>query len=260
MNPIDKVISDHPAVKNFCEVFRNREISAIEQSVKVTKSKVIRDRVLIGLETYNITFNDVRKIVDAFNFPKDQYEILQEYYESELVGFAIEAEGDISNYRIYFENGIRPSQVPRLAERKIRKKRTITSLKWDHHNPEKYNITDYYRIVTNVSLGDLGLAVENSGFAVIPKFAKDALRNKKRIFLYETEDTNSDRKSFYIRMEDQYLKDLRQDIVTFSSEKLYDSLKAFENCSINYFAAGISKDREKFFNVYFLIYDNDKEE
>lgn len=260
MNPVDKVISDNPTVKHFCDVFRNHKITAIEQSVKVTKSKVIYDRVLFMIETYDMSFQDLHKIVTAFNFPKNQQEILQKYYESDGVGFAIEAEGDITNYRVYFENSIRPEQVPILVEKKVRKKQTITSLKWYHHNPEDYNITNYYYILRNVDMGDIDIAVKNSEFNVIPKFARDAIRAGRSIFLYETEDVNSDRKSFYIRMDNQYLNDLKQDIVTFSSEKLYDSLKVFEKFPINYFAGGISKDREKFFNVYFLTYDKDKDE
>jgi len=257
MNPVDQVITDNPIVKNFCEVFRNQTITAIEQSVKITKSKIIRDRVLFMIETADIPFSTIEKIVKAFNIP--QSEILQEYYNSDGVGFAIEVEKDIANYRIYFENSIRPHEVPELAERKIRTRQTITSLKWNFHNPEEYTNTDYYRIVNNVTLYDIGDAVEKAGFYFIPKFAKDAVKKNRRMFLYETTDKNSSRKSFYIRMDDLYLNEVKQDVVAFSSEKVFDSLKIFEKFRVNYYAGGISKDKEKFINVYFLIYDKDIE-
>jgi len=257
MNPVDQVITDNPIVKNFCEVFRNQTIAAIEQSVKITKSKIIRDRVLFMIETADIPFSTIEKIVKAFNIP--QSEILQEYYNSDGVGFAIEVEKDIANYRIYFENSIRPHEVPELAERKIRTRQTITSLKWNFHNPEEYTNTDYYRIVNNVTLYDIGDAVEKAGFYFIPKFAKDAVKKNRRMFLYETTDKNSSRKSFYIRMDDLYLNEVEQDVVAFSSEKVFDSLKIFEKFRVNYYAGGISKDKEKFINVYFLIYDKDIE-
>lgn len=257
MNPVDQVITDNSIVKNFCEVFRNQTITAIEQSVKITKSKIIRDRVLFMIETADIPFSTIEKIVKAFNIP--QSDILQEYYNSDGVGFAIEVEKDIANYRIYFENSIRPHEVPELAERKIRTRQTITSLKWNFHNPEEYTNTDYYRIVNNVTLYDIGDAVEKAGFHFIPKFAKDAVKKNRRMFLYETTDKNSSRKSFYIRMDDLYLNEVKQDVVAFSNEKVFDSLKIFEKFRVNYYAGGISKDKEKFINVYFLIYDKDIE-
>lgn len=257
MNPVDKVITENSIVKNFCEIFRNQTITAIEQSIKITKSKIIRDRVLFMIETADISYAMMEKIAKALNIP--QSNILQDYYKSDGVGFAIEVEKDIANYRIYFENSIRPHEVPELAERKIRTKQTITSLKWNFHNPEDYTNTDYFRIINNVSIYDVDSAVEKAGFYFVPKFAKDALKKHRKLFLYETTDKNSSRKSFYIRMDDLYLNEVKQDVVAFSSEKVFDSLKIFENFRVNYYAGGISKDREKFINVYFLIYDKDTE-
>lgn len=257
MNPVDKVITENSIVKNFCEIFRNQTITAIEQSVKITKSKIIRDRVLFMIETADISHATIEKIAKALNMP--QSDILQDYYKSDGVGFAIEVEKDIANYRIYFENSIRPHEVPELAEKKIRTKQTITSLKWNFHNPEEYTNTDYFRVVNNVSIYDVGDAVEKAGFYFVPKFAKDALKKHRKMFLYETTDKNSSRKSFYIRMDDLYLNEIKQDVVAFSSEKVFDSLKIFENFRVNYYAGGISKDKEKFINVYFLIYDKDTE-
>lgn len=257
MNPVDKVITDNSIVKNFCEIFRNHTITAIEQSVKITKSKIIRDRVLFMIETSNISYVMMDKITKTLNIPKSN--ILQDYYNSDEVGFAIEVEKDIANYRIYFENSIRPYEIPELAEQKIRTKQTITSLKWNFHNPEEYTNTDYFRVIKNVSVYDVDNAVEKAGFYFVPKFAKDALKNNRKMFLYETTDKNSSRKSFYIRMNDLYLNEIKQDVVAFSSEKVFDSLKIFENFPVNYYAGGISKDKEKFINVYFLIYDKDTE-
>jgi hypothetical protein len=258
MNPVDRVITENQIVKNFCEIFRNQTITAIEQSVKITKSKVIRDRVLFMIETADIPFAMIEKIAKALNMPKS--DILQDYWKSDGVGFAIEVEKDLANYRIYFENSIRPHEVPELAEKNIRKKQTISSIKWDLHDPENYTNTNYYRIVNNVSIYDVGDAVEKSGFHFVPKFAKDALKKHRKMFLYETTDTNSSRKSFYIRMDDLYLNEVKQDVVAFSSEKIFDTLKVFEKFRVNYYAGGISKDKEKFINVYFLIYDKDVDE
>jgi hypothetical protein len=255
MNPVDRVITENSIVKNFCEIFRNQTITAIEQSVKITKSKVIRDRVLFMIETADIPFAMVEKIAKALNMPN--HEILQDYWKSDGVGFAIEVDKEIANYRIYFENSIRPYEVPELAEKKIEKKQTISSIKWDFHAPENYTNTNYYRVVKNVTIYDVDTAVEKAGFYFVPKFAKDALKNDRRMFLYETTDTNSSRKSFYIRMDDLYLNEVKNDVVAFSSEKIFDTLKVFENFRVNYYAGGISKDKEKFINVYFLIYDKD---
>jgi hypothetical protein len=258
MNPIDKVITNNSVIKNFSEIFRDETITAIEQSVKITKENVIYDRVLFMIETSNISYVKMEKIAKILKIPHD--EILDEYYRSDGVGFGIQVDDDEINYRIYFEKGILQTEIPKLAREKIRTKKTITSLKWNPNEPKDFNNTDYYRILTNTTLLDINNAAEKACFYHSPKFAKDAFKKNKKVFLYETTDTNSERKSFYINIDDLYLNDVRQDVVNFSSEKIFDSLKIFEEFKINYFSAGVDKNNKKFMTVYFLTYDKDEVE
>lgn len=255
MNPVDRISTSNQTLLEFRENFRDLEIVAIEQSVKVTMDRVIRDRVLFMVLTHTIAYRKVERILLQFNFPKDKLTWLEEqYYWSDAMGFSLEDDGGKRNYRIYFERSISLPEIIELDQNKVYRTKTISSLKWDYNNPSDYNSTNYYRII-EVNHNNVFSEVNKTGFPLIPKFMMNWLNRKQPFIFYVTEDENTDRRSFYTKLRNFYLKDLTSDVLALTKCNLSEVLADLSEFNIHYFGGGISKTGEKFFNMYFLAYE-----
>jgi hypothetical protein len=255
MNPVDQIRTENKTLLEFRENFRDLDVVAIEQSVKVTMDKVIRDRILFMVLTHSIAYRRVEKILKSFNFPEDKLVWLEEqYYWSDAMGFSLEDDNGKLNYRIYFERSISLPEIIELDDSKVYRTKTISSLKWDFNEPSNYNSTNYYRII-EVNFNNVFSEVNKTGFTLIPKFMMNWLNRKQPFIFYVTEDENTDRRSFYTKLRNFYLKDLTPDVLALTKHNLSEVLKDLSEFKIHYFGGGISKTGEKFFNMYFLAYE-----
>lgn len=255
MNPVDKIKTENENLLRFRENFRNQSVVAIEQSVKVTYDKVIRDRILFMILTHSIPYRVVKEILSSFNFPEDKFIWLEEqYYWSTAMGFSLEDNDGTLNYRIYFERGIKLSEIIEMDKNKVYRTKTITSLKWDYNSPADYNSTNYYRII-EVNHNHVFAEVKKTGFNLIPKFMMSKLNRGEPFIFYITEDENTDRKSFYTKTRNFYLSDLTPDVLSLTNQNLSEILSDLSEFKIHYFGGGTGKTGERFFNMYFLTYE-----
>lgn len=255
---VDYLKTKHPVIEIFCSVFQEFDPVAIEQSVKVIGDSITKDRVLIGIPAHRISYNAMQKILEGFNFPEEHKERLEDYYRATTVIFALEVDGGKLNHRIYFEKNVTINDVEFYAKNSIKYANTITSVKWDFETPTNCNFTGYFLQVKNVDMYDIEFSIRNSGFNFIPKFVRTAKKNDKKVYLYNAVDENTDRKSFYVSIDDIYLRDLKTDILQLGNTRTYEKLEEFSDFEISNFGGGISKDGNKFYNIYFTMYKEDE--
>ena len=100
--------------------------------------------------------------------------------------------------------------------------------------------------------------MKKSGFALYPDFIPKSIERKKLTSLYTAEDEKYKRKSFDIKFNDIYLDDLTKDVLDLTNVNLYDTLRHLRLFPIRNFSGGVSDSGEKFFNLYFMVYENNE--
>jgi CTP synthase (UTP-ammonia lyase) len=252
IHPIDNSRVSNPHIREFLENFRQFKIKGIQHSVKVTKHNVIADRIIVGINKGNIYANDIFKIVKKYNFPEHLLKRLgEEWAQAYMVGLSLEADGDKLRYKVYVDKGAKN------ASRSTHKSDALFAVKWNPKSPLEYVVAKY-SLLKKVTEEAIKSEVKKSGFDLYPDFIPKSIERKKLTLLYTTEDENSKRKSFDIRFNDIYLDDLTKDVLDLTNVDLYDKLRHLRLFPIRNFSGGVSDSGEKFFNLYFMVYENNE--
>ena len=231
---LDSIRTDNAHVKEFLHNFQSEFWQAhkikIHHSVKVTKEHLVRDRVLIFIyKKQNFTsINDVLKLVRKYNFPEKYIlRLTSEYNTSNYIMFAIEADGDVAKYKIYFETPFRPFGF---------------GFKWVE---SKSVVTRYDLKPTS----EYKSAIDASGFNLYPEF----LDKVKITRAMSVKDENTSKRGFELEFESLYLKDISRDVSNLTYINIYDTLKDLANLPIIHFSGGVESNGDKYFNLYFVV-------
>ena len=231
---LDSIRTDNTHVKEFLNNFQSEFWQAhkikIHHSVKVTKEHLIRDRVLIFIyKKQNFTsINDVIKLVRKYNFPeKYVLRLMSEYQTCNCIMFAIEADGDIVKYKVYFETPL---------------KNFGFGFKW----------TKSKSVVTRYDLkaaSEYKAVIDASGFNLYPEF----LEKTKITRAVSVKDENTTKRGFELEFDSVYLKDISRDVSNLTFVNIYDKLKDLANLPIIHFSGGLESNGDKYFNLYFVV-------
>jgi hypothetical protein len=232
---LDSVRTDNAHVKEFLRNFQSEFWQAhkikVHHSVKVTKERLVRDRVIVFInKKQNFTsINDVLKLVRKYNFPEKYVSRLtSEYKNCSCIMFAIEADGDVAKYKIYCEI---PFQNFGFGFKWTKSNSVITRYDWSKK-------VDNYKSL-----------IDASGFNLYPKF----LETKKITLVYSVKDETTSKRGFEFALEDTYLKDISRDVSNLTHVNIYDKLKDLANLPIIHFSGGVESNGDKYFNLYFVV-------
>lgn len=231
---LDSIRTSSPQVKEFLENFQSEywleHKIKIHHSVKVTKSKFNRNRIIVICKKDKFTnFNSVLKIVKKYNFPEKYIDKLSsEFSTCNFVIFAIEADTDVAKYKIYCETYFKGFGF---------------GFKWTE---SKYAITRYewFKSVDNYKA-----LIDASGFNLYPKF----LETKKITQAYSVKDQNTDKRGFEFELKDTYLKDVSDDVLLLTDVDICDKLKDLAKFPLIHFSGGVESNGDKYFNLYFMV-------
>jgi len=231
---LDSVRTDNAHVKEFVHQFQNEFWQAhkikIHHSVKVTKDRLIRDRVIVFIyKKQNFTsINDVLKLVRKYNFPeKYVLRLMSEYKNCSCIMFAIEADGDIAKYKVYCEL---PTQNFGFGFKWVGPKSVVT--RYDLKPASEYKAL-----------------IDASGFNLYPEF----LEKTKITRAASVKDENTSKRGFELEFNSLYLKDISRDVSNLTFVNIYDKLKDLANLPIIHFSGGLESNGDKYFNLYFVV-------
>ena len=242
---VDKTISlvhsNNPAIVQFIEQFRNFKQKILTQySVKVTKDKVLADRVMVAIDyskdtpvLYTVT--GLLALIKQYDFPEICTNLLKRKYSDSVlntfnVGVGIEIDEDKVRYKVYIEDS---------------STKNIFAIKWD---AETY-------VITNYTLQDKSLYEDTifaAGYDIVPQVVTVNLA--KLFHVYLTQDTiSSNKTSFNLAFNDLYLKDITSDMLNLTSVNILNEFSYLETYPIRVIAGGLDSNNEKYFTLYFTV-------
>ena len=231
---LDSIRTDNTHVKEFLHNFQSEFWQAhsmkIHHSVKVTKERLVRDRVIVFIfKKQNFTYvNDVLKLVRKYGFPeKYVLRLTSEYDTCNCIMFAIEADGDIVKYKVYCET---PFKNFGFGFKWIESKSVVT--RYDLKPASEYKAV-----------------IDASGFNLYPEF----FEKTKIVRVLSVKDENTSKRGFELEFDSLYLKDISRDVSNLTHMKIYDKLKDLANLPIIHFSGGLESNGDKYFNLYFVV-------
>jgi hypothetical protein len=168
-----------------------------------------------------------------------------------MVGLSLEVDDDKLRYKVYVDKG------SKNASKSAYKSDALFAVKWNPKSSSEYVIAKY-SLIKKVTEESIKSEVKKSGFDLYPDFIPKSIERKKLTFIYTAEDEKSKRRSFDIRFNDIYLDDLTKDVLNLTTVNLYDTLSHLRLFPIRNFSGGVSDSGEKFFNLYFMVYENNE--
>ena len=231
---LNSVRTDNAHVKEFLRNFQSEfwltHGMKIHHSAKVTKDRLVRDRVIVFIfKKQNFTYvNDVLKLVRKYGFPEKYVSRLTaEYKTCNCIMFAIEADGDIVKYKVYCETPFKP---------------IIFGFKWI----ESKSVVTRYDFKP---ASEARALVDASGFNLYPEF----FEKNKIIRSISIKDENTSKRGFELEFDSLYLKDISRDVSNLTFVNIYDKLKDLANLPIIHFSGGLESNGDKYFNLYFVV-------
>lgn len=231
---LDSISTDNTHVKEFLQNFQSEFWQAhkikIHHSVKVTKERLVRDRVIVFIyKKQNFTYiNDVLKLVRKYDFPeKYVLRLMSEYQTCNCIMFAIEADGDIVKYKVYCET---PFKNFGFGFKWVKSKSVVTKY--------ELKLTSEYKA-----------AIDASGFNLYPEFIEKTKINR----VISVKDENTSKRGFELEFASLYLKDISRDVSNLTFVNIYDTLKDLANLPIIHFSGGVESNGDKYFNLYFVV-------
>jgi hypothetical protein len=231
---LNSVRTDNAHVKEFLRNFQSEFWLAhkikLHHSAKITKERLVRDRVIVFIykkQSYT-SINDVIKLVRKYNFPEKYISRLTSEYETcSCIMFAIEADGDIAKYKVYFET---PLKNFGFGFKWINAKSVVT--RYDLKPASEYKTL-----------------IDASGFNLYPEF----LQKTKIARVMSVKDENTSKRGFELEFNSLYLKDISRDVSNLTFVNIYDKLKDLANLPIIHFSGGLESNGDKYFNLYFVV-------
>jgi hypothetical protein len=202
----------------------------LHHSAKITKERLLRDRFIVFIyKKQNFTsINDVLKLVLKYDFPEKYIpRLISEYETCNCIMFAIEADGDVAKYKVYFETPLRHFGF---------------GFKWIKSNS----------VVTRYDLkpvSEYKTLIDDTGFSLYPEF----LDKTKITRVMSVKDENTSKRGFELEFDSLYLKDISRDVSNLTYIKMYDTLKDLANLPIIHFSGGLESNGDKYFNLYFVV-------
>jgi hypothetical protein len=231
---LNSIRTDNAHVKEFLDNFKSEfwleHKIKIHHSVKVTKERLVRDRVIVFIyKKQNFTsINDVLKLVRKYDFPeKYVLRLMSEYKNCSCIMFAIEADGDVAKYKVYCEI---PLQNFGFGFKWVKSKSVVT--RYDLKSASEYKAL-----------------IDASGFNLYPEF----LEKTEITRAASVRDENTSKRGFELEFESLYLKDISKDVSNLTFVNIYDKLKDLSNLPIIHFSGGLESNGDKYFNLYFMV-------
>jgi len=231
---LNSIRTDNAHVKEFLDNFKSEfwleHKIKIHHSVKVTKERLVRDRVIVFIyKKQNFTsINDVLKLVRKYDFPeKYVLRLMSEYKNCSCIMFAIEADGDVAKYKVYCEI---PLQNFGFGFKWVKSKSVVT--RYDLKPSSEYKAL-----------------IDASGFNLYPEF----LEKTEITRAASVRDENTSKRGFELEFESLYLKDISKDVSNLTFVNIYDKLKDLSNLPIIHFSGGLESNGDKYFNLYFMV-------
>ena len=231
---LNSIRTDNAHVKEFLDNFKSEfwleHKIKIHHSVKVTKERLVRDRVIVFIyKKQNFTsINDVLKLVRKYDFPeKYVLRLMSEYKNCSCIMFAIEADGDVAKYKVYCEI---PLQNFGFGFKWVKSKSVVT--RYDLKSASEYKAL-----------------IDASGFNLYPEF----LEKTEITRAASVRDENTSKRGFELEFESLYLKDISKDVSNLTFVNIYDKLKDLSNLPIIHFSGGLESNGDKYFNLYFVV-------
>ena len=231
---LDSIRTNSTHVKEFLQNFQSEfwldHKIKIHHSVKITKTKFNRDRIIVVCKKEKFTnFNSVLKIVKKYNFPEKYIDMLSgEFSTCDFVIFAIDADTDVAKYKIYCETVLKGFGF---------------GFKWTE---SKCAITKYQSIKAKENYKSF---IDSSGFGLYPKFITLERINQ----LYSVKDENTDKRGFELELKNTYLRDISDDVLLLTDVDIRDKLRDLANLPMIHFSGGVESNGDKYFNLYFMV-------
>lgn len=256
---LGRVVSDDPAVLNFCNVLKTSNIKYVDQSVKIKQGSINSERVLVYIPSYRISFPRLWDIVYQFGFPLElRYELQSNYYNSVNIGICLEKNGDKNNYRIYTEYSLNEKKYNQLVDRIAFKHKTVDSYKWNDDDPESMKKT-YYETLLTPNYDNIKLAMHMANVKYIPKAINKKLEGKDKneyIGTYFVTDNNTNRSAVDIKFDigdEFYLRDFAKELTDWSRKNLEIRLKGLDTYPIHHVSLGVDADEKDYVTLYFKL-------
>lgn len=227
-------------VIEFIERFRKieQQISVL-YSIKVTKNKVITNRVAITIDYSDnsnlYTLDNLLLLVKQYSFPEACIEqLVAEYNKSTFRSFnvwvGIEVDEDKTRYKVYIEDSAT---------------KNLFAIKWD----------DVAYVITNYIFREKDLVEETiheAGYDIIPQLVLD--NDLKLTQIYLTKDSiGSNRTSFNLAFKDLYLNNITNDMLSLTSVDILKEFDYLKKYPIRIVAGGLDSSNNKYFTLYFII-------
>jgi hypothetical protein len=264
MSAIDKIKTTDPDLLSFADLFRDHDIEFIDESVKITESDFITDRLQIMLRRDKIKFLYVLgTVLPTLNFPpRHAQSIANVYYKQDKVGFGIEKNesGEI-NYRIYFEKN-----VDRSAFDSADKVLSMFSHTWNASDSQNITTSNYYleKYDTLEEIEQLFIDSELKYFPHVIEAMKERFKNKKYFARVNSsyDGAMEKRTSLHLAISELKVSDLlvgeeygEEDIPMFPTDSLYYHLNGlYEDAPLSFFSVGADNSGNKYHTLYFRVH------
>jgi len=256
---LGRVVSDDPAVLNFCDVLKDYNIKYVDQSVKMKQGSLNSERVLVYIPSHRISATRLIELAEKFNMDRVAKHRLEEnYYKSKNLGICLEKSGDKNNYRIYAEYHVGLKAYRKAFDNLDFKIKNVDSYKWDSDNPEGYKQT-YYESLIQPTVANVRLAMHMAKVKFIPKAINKKLEGKNKneyIGTYFVTDNNTNRSAVDIKFDigdEFYLRDFAKELTDWSRKNLEIRLKGLDTYPIHHVSLGVDADEKDYVTLYFKL-------
>ena len=243
MNPIDNVVTTNEDVKAFLEKFRDFDVYFTEQSIKVTKDTLQKDRVSVALVPADVTDEQVHEILNWTGVMGQAGDVLRNYKDYNTIGVGMEKSSRGINYRIYGEkfkpNAEGPVQIG-------------WGFKWFHPVVLSMEITNYI-YQPDKSAKAVKALVDNSGLSFYPKMCDPAFNKRDNGNNFYSTNVSGNRDAFYIQVGTLLGSQVTEDVLKFTTTNLAEELTPFAEQDVHHVSGG-KQNGEEFVALYFRHY------
>ena len=255
---LGRVVSNDPAILNFCDVMKDVPVQYVDQSSKIKVGSISSDRILTYVPSHKISFENLWSVLKGYNAPNNIKATLEKnYYRSKNLGICLEKKGDKNNFRIYTEYHIPRKQYENLNQKMVFKHLTVDSFKWDVENPEGIKKTFYESLIAP-TYNNIKLAMHMAKVKFLPAAVNRKLRNAGNEFTptYLVTDNITQRSAVDIKFdlnEELQLNSIKDELTLWSKKNIETQLKGLDMYPIHHVSLGIDADEKDYVTLYFKL-------
>ena len=254
-NPINNIKSTDTDVLRFLEKFKTYVVNFAEQSVKIKKTNLNANRAAVVIQPSQMSEGEALATMLSLGADKDiANELIKKYNGCSAIGFGIDKDKDVVNYRVYIEHAPDVKRIEQLRQSGKKEVQSIWSIKWNAKTPNAVDYTNYFYQL-DVSDQHRKNIIEESRLGFIPEMSLFAYtRHIGSNFRAVNAGVNK-RVSAYISISESITtENVSKDVYDFTSADLDTQLKSYGKLPIAMFATGSSND-EPFITIYFRYFD-----